>query len=269
MQAKKFNKEKRPQKKISQINAEQKIVSNLAFVRMCALSRGRRHPGSRKFVPKIHVVPTSKSMGRPKIKPRPNFGGADYVTTQLVGMSSFHTHTNNSSDSITCAATADKLGAMAFALADLPSSAATGVFDQYKILEIDLQFRPRSNALNQVNVASPNDLLPGLMVVVDYDDDTALSTKTDAQQYDNVVRAQAYEGVRVRFRPTIDPAIFASGAFTGYAIEESDKMWLDINSNTISHYGVKWCAELMRTSATTTIAWDVWAYYTVGYKNTR
>ncbi len=237
---------------------------------LLALSLGRKskRKGARsKFEPKIQLIPVNRSMGRPKIARK--WPEADYVSTQLVGLSSFHTHTGNSSDSIKAQATSDKFGACSFALADLPSSAANGVFDQYKILEIRLQIKPRSNAMSVVAASSPNDLLTGLMAVVDYDDDTVLSTKLEAQQYDNVVRAQSWEGIEVTFVPAIDPAIFASGAFSGYAIEESDKMWIDINSTTVPHYGVKWVAEALTTSSTSSIVWDVWAYYTVGYKHTR
>lgn len=169
---------------------------------------------------------------------------------------------------ITVAAGANTYFSMAFSLQDLAQVAAlTGIFDQYRFDKVELKFVPQSTGINVMNTAAPNDNVPSLFVVLDFDDATAPASLAAVQQYDNVQSCQYGQGLMVTLEPSETPAVYASGAFSGYSVRKAG--WQDCASTTIGHYGVKGCITELTVASTSEVFWNVHAKYFVSFRNTR
>jgi len=114
------------------------------------------------------------------------------------------------------------------------ASSLTGVFDQYRITGIEILFKCTLG--EQMTAESGS-----LVTVLDFDDSTALSSLAQALDYSSSIVTKARENHRRCFKPRVAPAIFASGAFSGYG--SSVNQWLNSASTTIAHYGVKWALD--------------------------
>lgn len=164
----------------------------------------------------------------------------------------------------------DVFASWAFALADIPNVASVGaLFDQYRIDEIQFRLRSRNPGLFVANQASPNYSAVSPLLVIDRDDNTAPTTLLELQQYDNCQCISAMDSIDIVFEPSITPAVFAGGAFNGYAVTDSGEYWLDVANTSIPHYGIK--AGLPALVATTTqrFDWDVEAIYKVSFRSIR
>lgn len=164
----------------------------------------------------------------------------------------------------------DVYATWAFALADIPNISSVGaLFDQYRIEEIQFRLRTRNPGVFVANQASPNYSVATPLLVIDRDDNTAPTTLTELQQYDNCIQIGAQDSIDVIFKPSITPTIFSSGAFSGYAVDESGKYWLDVANTGIPHYGIKAAIPALVTTTTQRFDWDVTAIYKVSFKNIR
>jgi hypothetical protein len=105
-------------------------------------------------------------------------------------------------------------------------------FDQYKLLSIDFEARPRSNSLD----IGANQSIPPTYCVLDYDNVASLASPAAALSYDNCMQLNAYESFKRTFKPRIALAAY-QGAFSGYA--NASDMWLDTSSSSIQHFGLK------------------------------
>lgn len=105
------------------------------------------------------------------------------------------------------------------------------VFDQYRIVEIEITFWPRVQTVDGQIVNA------GLLhSVVDYDDSTVLTSVASALDYTNCLVTPGNKMHRRTFVPHVANAAYA-GAFTSYA--NLSGQWLDAASSTVQHYGVK------------------------------
>jgi len=104
------------------------------------------------------------------------------------------------------------------------------VFDQYKILAVEVLYQPRNNFEN----AAVN--LGRFHTVLDYDDSTVLTSVSQATNYENCITGQNYQAQRRCLRPRIAVAAY-SGSFTSYA--NMADQWIDVASASVQHYGVK------------------------------
>lgn len=164
----------------------------------------------------------------------------------------------------------DAFASFAFALADIPNISSIGaLFDQYRIDEIQFRIKSRNPALFISQTASPNNSSCEPLVVVDRDDNTAPTTLSELQQYDNCQQMGAQDSMDVIFTPSITPSVFSGGAFSGYAVEDSKKYWLDLANTAIPHYGIKMGFPALVTSTTQKFDWVVTAWYKVSFKNKR
>jgi len=162
-----------------------------------------------------------------------------------------------------------EFGSAAFSLQDLDQvTSFTAVFDQYRIDRVVVQVKTRNNLLTFNNVSGANATPPQTFWVVDRDDSSVLTTLAQARQYDNVQEATAMDNVEIDLQPSVTPAVYASGAFSGYAIVRTG-MWLDCNNVSIPHYGVKWAISELTAAATDAYYWDVFFYYYVSFRNVR
>jgi hypothetical protein len=155
-----------------------------------------------------------------------------------------------------------------FELADCDQQATlAGLFDQYKIEEVEMIITPSNSGVDLHAAASPNQVNPQCIVVSDYDDATALASFAAAREYDNNVVFNGCQGVHIRMRPAISLAVYASGAFSGYAV--SGPQWLDCNSNNIPHYGLKFAVQGLSTSSTEFYQWNIQTWYHLAFQNVR
>jgi hypothetical protein len=114
------------------------------------------------------------------------------------------------------------------------SATFQALFDQYRIPLIEFWLTPQSK------LESAAGQTVGLMTsVIDYDDGTALTSVASAGDYDSAVTGPGGMGHYRKFVPHVAIAAY-SGAFTSFANEEAP--WIDIASNTVVHYGVKFAS---------------------------
>jgi hypothetical protein len=160
-------------------------------------------------------------------------------------------------------------GSAAFSLQDVDQVASfTAVFDQYRIDRVVMQVKTQNNVLNFNTASLANSSPPQTYWVVDRDDSSVLTTLAQARQYDNVQEATAMDNVEIDLQPSVTPAVYAAGAFSGYAIVRTG-MWLDCNNVSIPHYGVKWAITELSAAATDTYYWNVFFYYYLSFRNVR
>ena len=193
--------------------------------------------------------------------------GADMSTNQLV--TSFNTSTNVGSGAfIVQNGSTSVMGSIAFRLDDLDQVATfSSLFDQYRIDRVHLRIRPRNNSVFLASTASPNQASPVMFVVVDFDDATAASTVADLRQYSNCIELNTSDSADIILKPAVTPAVWSSGAFSGYSVEGS--RWIDVANTAVPHFGVKFGVTALQLSATYSWAWDVEAWYTVSFRAVR
>ncbi len=160
------------------------------------------------------------------------------------------------------------LVAIPFCLADLNQvSTLSALFDQYRIDRIHLRIRPKNTAFFLASVASPNQSSPDVWVAADFDDGSTPTSVASIREYQNAVVLNAGDSLDMIIEPSVTPAVYSGGAFSGYGVEAS--RWLDVANTSIPHYGVKIGITALQASATYSYQWDVEAWYTVSFRNIR
>jgi len=104
------------------------------------------------------------------------------------------------------------------------------VFDQYRIVMVETTWIPGSTTI----VSGGNSGL--FTTVIDYDDDTALTTIGNALDYASALTTDGITRHKRTFRPHIAAAVY-SGAFTSFA--NLSGQWIDCASPAVKHYGIK------------------------------
>jgi hypothetical protein len=125
------------------------------------------------------------------------------------------------------------------------SGTLLSLFDQYRIMQVEVWLKPSTNLYANTNIAS-------LYTAIDYDDVTIPSTEAQMQQYTNVTITGLNDGVYRRFRPHIASTVYQAGVASGYANVKSE--WIDAASSTVSHYGFK---ALVSTVSSSNINYDL------------
>lgn len=132
------------------------------------------------------------------------------------------------------------------------------VFDQYRIVALDLRLRPRINC--EINPGATS--TPPLYSVIDYDGAPTPVSLLELQQYGNVSQIQTYQSLRRVWSPHTAVAAY-QGAFTGY--ENHTSPWIDCAYDTVQHYGFRYW---MDVNAVGNIAiWDVDVRAYVEFRN--
>jgi hypothetical protein len=152
-------------------------------------------------------------------------------------------------------------GGYQFELADTEASALGAYFQQYRIAQIEIWFRPvyKANAA----AAAPVFTLPLIYVAVDPNDVSSWGTLAAAQSTDNVVVNDDSETFMLKFEPSPLMAVYA-GASTFTAFAHLDMpYWIDTADNTVRHYGIKWAIE---GGATAFQVWQVSIRQTVEFR---
>lgn len=141
---------------------------------------------------------------------------------------------------ITSNSSAPTIGAYTFTLAGFPgfNSWATS-FDQYRIVQVRVDFAPSG---------SSSATLPGqIATAIDLDDSTAPTSVSDLLQYDTSMLVTSGTFFERRFTPRVANAIYSGGAFSAYG---SVKQWIDCDSNSAQHYGLKYVQTVSNTAST-------------------
>lgn len=196
--------------------------------------------------------------------------GAEMTTRQALWGGSMQSHTGmtGGSNTIYYVNSGGFAASFAFSLSDLPQASSwTAVFDQYRFEEVEIHLYPINNC--QISTTTSTNVAACSQMVLDFDDSNALGSENAALEYDTVQTFMPYDHIVVRMKPAVSPAYYSSGAFTGYGVAPSDKEWIDAASPAVVHYGVKmWVGSLIPTS-TMVSGWQVYAQYTVSFRNTR
>jgi hypothetical protein len=145
-----------------------------------------------------------------------------------------------------------------FILSDVDQyTSLTAVFDQYRITEVEVWLIPR------LAVTTSSSQNPGQIAsVVDYDDDTTLSSLNQALDYQNCMIDTGTVGHYRRFKPHAAVAAF-SGSFTSYVNVVSP--WIDAASPSVRHYGVKY----VTTATDAVYVSDIFARLHFEFRNVR
>jgi len=133
-------------------------------------------------------------------------------------------------------------------------STFAGIFDQYKVDEMEAWIVPFAGA---------NNTLTQYASVIDYDDSAVLTTFAQALDYTNVVVTSLSDGQYRRWIPHIAVAAY-SGAFTSFTNVVAP--WIDMTSTGVQHYGLKIAA--LATSVAN-IPIDLIVRFRVSFRNVR
>jgi len=130
----------------------------------------------------------------------------------------------------------------------------TAIFDQYRIPMLEIWLVPQRATTNTCgsNVAS----------VIDYDDNTNLTTYAQALDYVNCVSTEGRFAHYRKFVPHCAVAIY-SGAFTSY--ENVTAPWIDAASTGVLHYGIK----VASTQASAVTVYDLTVRLHTEWRNVR
>jgi hypothetical protein len=158
-------------------------------------------------------------------------------------------------------ATAPAFGTIYYLASDLDQFANFAViFDQYRIEETEVTFRP---AFTDNSLSFSTIVAPLLYVVVDYDDSSVPSTLAQLREYSNCTQS-LYETQVRRFKPHVAIAAYAS-TFTEYANVESP--WIDCTGNAIQHYGIKYGCDAGVTAQTNLQHWIIQTRHRISFRN--
>lgn len=151
-----------------------------------------------------------------------------------------------------------------FKLQDLPSYAEfQNLFDQYRFKAVRMTFRPRFNLATITSIATA--IFPRLRSVIDYDDNGALPTVSDALQFPSLKETN-FDEDHTRI---IAPKIFGT-AYDGTMISLGPSLkapWMDTAVPGIAHYGIKTLVEGGVIGQTNLQSWSVELEYFVEFRN--
>lgn len=151
------------------------------------------------------------------------------------------------------------------ALSTIPGAqlaALQGVFDQYKIEEVEVWCEAQS----QGGSATPISQIGGkLYSVIDYDDAANLANVASALNYSNCIVTSFNQGHYRKWKPHIAMAAYSGSTFTSYA--NFKPQWIDIASASVQHYGCKFITDL--STSTSNVSWDIRVRIRVACRNIR
>jgi hypothetical protein len=171
----------------------------------------------------------------------------------------FFTLRDNNSYTITGSAVANTGGGSYYSLAQCQNATTlASLFDQYRIVAIDVVLRPRSNAVDVAAASSP----PPLYVAIDYDSAATPASANAVLAFSTCAQLASYESMRRVFQPRLAVAAY-QGTFAGYSNTTS---WIDCAYNTVQHYGLIYFIGIC--PATVTAIWDIEVKYVLEFRNT-
>lgn len=139
--------------------------------------------------------------------------------------------------------TAPVFGAYAFKLSDFPSyTEFTALYDQFRIVKVDVQFLHLASAINNTNSASSIVLrCPRFYSVLDFDDSTAPTAIDDLRQYNNCITVNSDTSYMRSFAPASLELEYVSTILSGYSPVFGK--WHDCTYSSLPHYGLKYALD--------------------------
>lgn len=140
---------------------------------------------------------------------------------------------------ITASNVTPAIGSYSFTLSMLTDNASyTTIFDAWRILQVEVQFLPRS----QLSTSTSS-----LLTVIDYDDANVLASIVAFYSYDTLQVSPAGVPTTRVFSPKIAVAAYNSATFSGYT---QSSPWIDCASPNVPYYGLKYALNTVSVSPT-------------------
>lgn len=159
---------------------------------------------------------------------------------------------------ITPSVTLETFTSYTFTLGALPDSTEfTALFDQYRIMQVRMEFTPLFTD------TSATVAYPPLYTAIDYDDANSV-TGAQINEYDSVMFTPTGTYFERTFNPRIALAAY-SGAFTSFGQPKAG-FWLDCASPSVVHYGLK---TVMPVSGAANQVWSVRAHLMLEFRESR
>ncbi len=216
-----------------------------------------------------------RNMRIPFLKsPKGPYAGASYSVRQLASTLNVQTGLSNvggvTAAQLVLNSSTAVYFALALTLADFPQISTLGaLFDQYRVEKLLFTMRARNNAVFIAGVSSPNGGVPYGYVVVDYDDSSAPASMSELQQYNNCRTFTGEEDVAIEIVPALTPAVFSTGAFSGYEVSPSNAHWIDLANTSVPFYGIKGGVGNLTLSTTSSWTWDISVEAIISFRQTR
>jgi hypothetical protein len=159
---------------------------------------------------------------------------------------------------ITASVTLETFTAYSFTLGALPDSTEfTALFDQYRIMQVRMEFTP---LFVDTSATVP---YPPIYTVIDYDDSNTI-TGLQANEYDSVMFSPTGTYFERTFNPRIAVAAY-SGAFTSF-MQPKAGTWVDCASPGVIHYGLK---TVLPVANAANQVWQVRAHLFLQFRESR
>lgn len=129
-------------------------------------------------------------------------------------------------------------GSRAFYLSDLPvSSDFINLFDQYRIVSVDMHCIPRANG-NLTDAATRSSVFH---YAKDFTDVTAPAAVTDLYQYSDCkrVNTQNIKDFHIKLKPQAAETYWSGLTASGYGAGR-EGTWINTSSPSVQHYGLKY-----------------------------
>jgi hypothetical protein len=150
-----------------------------------------------------------------------------------------------------------------FSLSDLDNTSSyTGLFDQYRIDAVRFIIRPNNNAIGLVTNSTT--AIEPMYIVIDYDNNLALTSAGQARSYDNVMILAPGESCCRTFCPRLAMAAYQASSFIGFTNEKMQ--WIDSASPAVLHYGIKIFIPQASSGQTTLQSWIVEREYFLSFR---
>jgi hypothetical protein len=159
---------------------------------------------------------------------------------------------------ISASVTVETFTSYTFTLSALPDSTEfTALFDQYRIMQVRMEFTPLFTD------TSATVAYPPLYTVIDYDDANSI-TGAQANEYDSVMYTPTGTYFERVFNPRIAIAAY-SGAFTSFGQPKAGT-WVDCASPSVIHYGLK---TVLPVAGAANQVWSVRAHLFLQFRESR
>jgi hypothetical protein len=159
---------------------------------------------------------------------------------------------------ITPSVTVETFTSYTFTLGALPDSTEfTALFDQYRILQVRMEFTPLFTD------TSATVAYPPIYTAIDYDDANSV-TGAQINEYDSVMFTPTGTYFERCFNPRIALAAY-SGAFTSFGQPQAG-FWIDCASPSVVHYGLK---TVMPVAGAANQVWSVRAHLQLQFRESR
>lgn len=161
--------------------------------------------------------------------------------------------------------TTDAFSVISFHLAQVPNYAEfTALYDQYCITKVDVHFY---SCANSTITDGTNKHLTQVLSVIDYDDDSYLTSVDDALEYDTVqINSTAQYHFKRTLKPRVALEIYRSAIATAYG-QGAAGTWLDCSDASVPHYGIKMV--IPATVVPYNCRWSIYVKYHLEFRNVR